>query len=254
VGIGANVNTAQLMQITGSSSNIVYISSYSSLNALVSLIENYFCKQIIDVNLNSFIYGNVVRVPSSPNYFRVARSVNASQYYMLSIFYQADPLLGGEAARESHFDPFPDEFSQYASSKAYRTGVYTKQYFIAPQGSEPIPIKKTYSLNQTPDRSYVSVGGTNLNFNISLTTCSTPGCIDEIAAAESIGSLSVGNSDNLNGTGDGSTTNTNIFLAIGLGVGMMGVATVGAIFGLRKLIGSPEEEALNLDRPEGDLS
>jgi matrilin len=38
VGIGANVNTAQLLQITGSASNIVYISSYSSLNNLVSLI------------------------------------------------------------------------------------------------------------------------------------------------------------------------------------------------------------------------
>lgn len=38
VGIGANVNTAQLVQIAGSTSNIVYISSYSSLTALVSLI------------------------------------------------------------------------------------------------------------------------------------------------------------------------------------------------------------------------
>jgi hypothetical protein len=95
VGIGSNINSAQLLQIAGSSSNIVYISSYSSLNNLVSLIENYFCKQIIDVNLNDFIYGNVVRVPTSPSYFRVARSTNASQYYQLSIYYTTDPAISG---------------------------------------------------------------------------------------------------------------------------------------------------------------
>lgn len=94
VGIGSNVNTNQLMQIAGSSSNIVYISSYSSLDKLVSLIENYFCKQILDVNLNDFIYGNVVRVPTSPSYFRVVRSANVSQYFKLSIFYQTDPSAG----------------------------------------------------------------------------------------------------------------------------------------------------------------
>ena len=178
MGIGGNINTAQLVQIAGSTSNIVYISSYSSLTALVSLIENYFCKQIIDVNLNSFIYGNQVRVPSSPSYFRVQRSYNASQYFMLSIIYKTDPSVGGEMARESHFDPFPDNFSEFASTKTYRTGVLTKQYFIAPVSSEAIPIKKNYYLNQTPDRSYVSIAGTGLNFNISLTTCATPSCTD----------------------------------------------------------------------------
>jgi hypothetical protein len=87
VGIGANINKAQLLQIAGSSSNIVYISSYDTLPALVELISNYFCKQIIDVNLHDFIDGNIVRVPTSPNYFRVARSYNPSEYYKLSIFY-----------------------------------------------------------------------------------------------------------------------------------------------------------------------
>lgn len=38
VGIGANVNSAQLLQIAGTASNIVYISSYSSLSKLVNLI------------------------------------------------------------------------------------------------------------------------------------------------------------------------------------------------------------------------
>jgi uncharacterized protein YegL len=52
VGIGANINTAQLQQITNSNSNIVYITDYASLSGLVNLIENYFCKQILDLNLN----------------------------------------------------------------------------------------------------------------------------------------------------------------------------------------------------------
>lgn len=95
VGIGSNVNTAQLIQIAGSTSNIVYISSYSSLTNLVNLIENYFCKQIIDVNLGDFIFGNKVRVPTSPSYFRVARSSNATQYYKLTVNYESDPSTAG---------------------------------------------------------------------------------------------------------------------------------------------------------------
>ena len=38
VGIGANVNPTQLLEIAGSTSNIVYISSYASLDKLVNLI------------------------------------------------------------------------------------------------------------------------------------------------------------------------------------------------------------------------
>jgi len=74
VGIGAKINNTQLLQIAGTASNIVLIDSYSSLDKLVYLIENYFCKQIVDVKLNEFIEGNVVRVPTSPSYFRVERS------------------------------------------------------------------------------------------------------------------------------------------------------------------------------------
>jgi len=55
VGIGSNINQTQLLQIAGTSSNIVLIDNYASLDKLVYLIENYFCKQIIDVKLNDFI-------------------------------------------------------------------------------------------------------------------------------------------------------------------------------------------------------
>lgn len=87
VGIGASINNAQLLQIAGTQSNILYISNYASLSKLAYIIANYFCKQIIDVNLNQPIYGNVVRLPSCPNYYRVQRSPNPSQYYQLSLIY-----------------------------------------------------------------------------------------------------------------------------------------------------------------------
>jgi hypothetical protein len=117
----------------------------------------------------------------------------------------------------------------------------TKQYYISPQNTEVIPIKKTYTVNQAPDRAFISIAGTNLNFNISLTTCATPNCTTERAVAATIGNLSTINvnktgSDNSNGN-----NNTNIFLAIGLGVGLMGLTTAGAIYGLRKFIGDPAE-------------
>jgi hypothetical protein len=52
VGIGANINNNQLLQIAGAQSNILYISNYASLGKLAYIIANYFCKQIIDVKLN----------------------------------------------------------------------------------------------------------------------------------------------------------------------------------------------------------
>ena len=91
VGIGAGINNAQLLQIAATQSNIVYISNYGTLTKLAQLIQNYFCKQIIDVPLGSFIDGNQVRVPTSPNYYRVYRSLIPNQYYELSIYYEADP-------------------------------------------------------------------------------------------------------------------------------------------------------------------
>lgn len=52
VGIGINVNTTQLLQIAQSSSNMILISSYNELSNLVKFISNYFCKQIITIDIN----------------------------------------------------------------------------------------------------------------------------------------------------------------------------------------------------------
>lgn len=53
----------------------------------------------MDIDLGQTIYGNVVRVPTSPSYFRVARSLTANQYYKLTINYQTDPQPCGETVR-----------------------------------------------------------------------------------------------------------------------------------------------------------
>lgn len=74
VGIGANVNDTQLLQIAETSSNVIKISGYADVVKLAQFIENYFCKQILTIGLNESYIGNFVRVPESPSYFRVIKS------------------------------------------------------------------------------------------------------------------------------------------------------------------------------------
>jgi hypothetical protein len=50
----------------------------------------------MDVNLYDNIVGNVVRVPTSPNYYRVARSTDSVTYYQLKITYLKDPATTDE--------------------------------------------------------------------------------------------------------------------------------------------------------------
>lgn len=90
MGIGGGINKAQLLQIAGTQSNVLYIANYGTLDKLAEIIENYFCKQIVDVHLYDNIIGNVVRVPTSPNYYRVQRD-SSNIYYQLIITYKVDP-------------------------------------------------------------------------------------------------------------------------------------------------------------------
>lgn len=52
VGIGANVNYTQLLEIARNPSNIISIASYNDLPKLVEFISNYFCKQIVTIKVN----------------------------------------------------------------------------------------------------------------------------------------------------------------------------------------------------------
>lgn len=68
-----------------------------------------------------------------------------------------------------------------------------------------------------------------MNFNISLTACSTPNCTTERATAASIGV-----SDYFN-TLD-SSKNTNIYIAIGVSIVALGGVAAAVAFGINKLL------------------
>jgi hypothetical protein len=59
---------------------MIKVSSYADLTKLVNFIENFFCKQIIDLKLSDTVTGNVVRVPDSPSYYRLERSATNEIY------------------------------------------------------------------------------------------------------------------------------------------------------------------------------
>lgn len=63
VGIGPAIYEPQLLEIAETKSNIIKVSSYADLDKLSSFIENYFCKQIINIKVNETVVGNRVRVP-----------------------------------------------------------------------------------------------------------------------------------------------------------------------------------------------
>lgn len=91
VGIGVNVNQAQLLQIAQTPSNIILVNSYSSLKQLVDYISNYMCKQTVTLNLNDTLQKNHLKMPSSPNYYRIKK--DPINYLKLQIDYQTDPSL-----------------------------------------------------------------------------------------------------------------------------------------------------------------
>jgi uncharacterized protein YegL len=85
VGIGANVNQPQLLQIAQTSSNMILISNYSELSLLVKYISNYMCKQTVTINVNQTLQNSRLKVPSSPNYYRIQK--DPTDYLMLKISY-----------------------------------------------------------------------------------------------------------------------------------------------------------------------
>ena len=200
------------------------------------------------MNLNDNIIGNQVRVKTSPNYYRVERSTNTSQYYQLKITYLVDPSTTDEEVRESHFDPFPDNFSEFAQTENYRTSLVVREYYISPQSSEDIPVKKLETITLTPTHAYVSVAGTAMQFNITLLACATDNCTieRELAVVENAAILGI----NLNAGGDsiGGTGRTgadvSVFVGITAGIVMSGMCTAGLLFGAKKLTEGPEEEPL----------
>jgi len=79
------------------------------------------------------------------------------------------------------------------------------------------------------DYAYVSFSGNNLRFNISLAKCSTLSCTIERSAASGIGKLNADKNQS-----DTNNIDTSIFIPISIGLTLLGIATYGTIFCLRK--------------------
>ncbi len=75
VGVGPGVNDTQMLEIAQSPTNFIKVSSFVELTKLAKYIGNFLCKQVIDLKLNSTSTGHSVKVPSSPTYFKVEKSL-----------------------------------------------------------------------------------------------------------------------------------------------------------------------------------
>jgi hypothetical protein len=73
---------------------------------------------MITVQLGDEILGNLVKVPSSPSYFRIEKSTEG-QTYELDIYYEDDPNTHNEDVHESEVDPFPDKYTEKIDTEYY---------------------------------------------------------------------------------------------------------------------------------------
>jgi hypothetical protein len=145
-----------------------------------------------------------------------------------------------ETVEESHYDPFPDNYTAYPLTENYQTDYNIRTYYISPQSIENIPIKKTLTVSQIPQHAFVSVAGYTMNFNISLGICSTSNCTNERAEDVQLNqlyteSLPVPYSSNQ----ASNVPNVSVFVGIGVGLAMLGACTFGMIYGMRKIKEAP---------------
>ena len=75
VGVGPGVNDTQMLEIAQSPTNVIKVSSFVDLGKLAKYIGNFLCKQVIELKFNSTSTGHSVKVPASPTYFKVEKSL-----------------------------------------------------------------------------------------------------------------------------------------------------------------------------------
>mgnify|MGYP002367806657 FL=1 len=123
--IGSGYTNSQLLQASFTQSNLIYITTYVQLPSFYTLLPNILANQYIDIAVNSAVIGNVVMSVAKPNYYRVPRSNIANTYYLMTITHGTDPTVNGGQVYQSHYDPFPDQYSDCNCSVTYRTSIYT---------------------------------------------------------------------------------------------------------------------------------
>ena len=91
IAVGGSYNSAQVLQATSTSSNLLLLSSYTELSTFHTVFQNFLIKQYTDVLNGNSLVGNVVRIPSNPNYYRIPRSSVGGTYHKVTITYKMDP-------------------------------------------------------------------------------------------------------------------------------------------------------------------
>lgn len=187
IAVGSSYNSGQVLQIASTQSNLLYVSSYSLLPSFYKVFSSFLARQFTDVRVGESVTGNRVRVPSCPNYYRIARNTG-SLYHKVTITHRTDPEVNKAVVYTSNFDPFPDSYSDCNCTEHYRTGIYTYEFYFAPVEPQNVPLKKQETIVQNPAYSYFTVGGNSLDFDIVVSTCPTTNCSQERLKAAAISS------------------------------------------------------------------
>ena len=124
MGIGSGYSNTQLLQAAYTQSNLIYVGTYSLITSFNSQLPNLLAHQYQDIALNSSLTGTV-RSTSYPNFYRIPRDSNGKNTYYMKITFGVDPTTQPISVLQSHYDPFPDQYSSYNWSQVYRTSIYS---------------------------------------------------------------------------------------------------------------------------------
>jgi hypothetical protein len=112
----------------------------------------------------------------------------AGTYHKVTLTFATDPEVGNAQVYASHYDPFPDVYSNCNCIENYRTTVYKYEYYVPSITLETYPLKKGLTFSDYLTHTFLAVAGTNLAFTVQVTACATINCTEERAAAAAISS------------------------------------------------------------------
>jgi len=154
------------------------VPTFSDLDSFAPTFQNYLNKQFVDVTAQSSLPGCIVRVPTNPNYYRIPRSSVAGTYSKVTLTYSTDPEIGNAQVYASHYDPFPDAYTNCNCIENYRTSIYTFEYYVPSITLETIPLKKSLTVSDYLTHTFLAVSGTDLTFSIKVQSCNTINCTE----------------------------------------------------------------------------
>ncbi len=130
IAVGSSYNNAQLLQASFTQSNLIYVPNYSDLPNFVPTFFSFMTRQYIDVAVGESVPGNIVRSSDNPNYYRIPRNNTQKMYHRVVIKHYTDPQTNSFTVYTSHYDPFPDQYTDCNCTEHYRTSIYTYEYYV----------------------------------------------------------------------------------------------------------------------------